>query len=90
MAVIVDRGRETGDLTRIHATIYVEREGQKGILIGAGGAMLKEVGTQARQEMERCSGSKIFLELHVKVQSQLAGKPGLSQCARLAYNGRKR
>jgi len=47
----------------------VERDGQKGIIIGAGGAMLKRVGTLAREEMERFFAKKIFLELHVKVQA---------------------
>jgi GTP-binding protein Era len=53
---------------RIGAVIYVERDSQKGILIGKGGAMLKEIGRQAREEMERLLGSKIFLELWVKVK----------------------
>ena len=48
--------------------MYVERDGQKGILIGARGAMLKSIGTQAREEMEKLFGYKIFLDLHVKVQ----------------------
>jgi GTP-binding protein Era len=66
VAVIVDLWDEKPAITHILATIYVEKEGQKGILIGAGGAMLKEVGTKARQEMERMFGKKIFLELKVK------------------------
>ena len=68
VAVLVDRWEETPHLTRISATIYVEREGQKGILIGVRGAMLKEIGTRARLEMERLFGRKIFLELFVRVQ----------------------
>ena len=63
---MVDHWDEQPTLLRILATIYVEKEGQKGILIGAGGAMLKAVGTKARQEMERLLGKKIFLELQVK------------------------
>jgi len=66
VAVMVDHWDEQPTLLRILATIYVEKEGQKGILIGAGGAMLKAVGTKARQEMERLLGKKIFLELQVK------------------------
>ena len=65
---MVDRWEEKPEITRILATIYVEKEGQKGILIGAKGAMLKTVGTKAREEMEQMFGKKIFLELHVKAQ----------------------
>ncbi len=68
VAVVVDRWEETGKLTRIAATVYVEREGQKAIVIGAGGSMLKKAGTAAREEIERMLGRKIFLELHVKVR----------------------
>jgi GTPase len=52
----------------------VEREGQKGILIGAHGAMIKRVGTHARHEMQRLFGTKIFLDLRVKVQSKWRDK----------------
>jgi len=68
VAVIVDRWEEAGRLTRIFATIRVEREGQKAIVIGAKAATLKKIGTLARQEMERLFGTKIFLDLHVRVQ----------------------
>ncbi len=68
VAVAVDRWEETPRLTRIYATIRVEREGQKAILIGAHGAMLKTIGTLARKEMERLFGVKIYLDLHVRVQ----------------------
>jgi GTP-binding protein Era len=68
VAVTVDQWQETPRLTRIFATIRVERGGQKGIVIGAGGAMLKKIGTLARQEMERIFGVKIYLDLHVRVQ----------------------
>jgi GTP-binding protein Era len=68
VAVMVDRWEETPHITRIYATIRVEREGQKRIIIGAGGAMLKKVGTLARQEMERLFAMKIFLDLHVRVE----------------------
>ena len=68
VAVAVDRWEETPRLTRIYATIRVEREGQKSIVIGAQGSMLKQIGTAARQEMERLFGVKIYLDLHVRVQ----------------------
>lgn len=67
-AVIVDSFEEGEKLTRISATIYCEREGQKGILIGKGGKMLKSIGTSARLQMERMLGTRIFLELFVKVR----------------------
>ncbi|MDE6509995.1 MAG: KH domain-containing protein, partial [Muribaculaceae bacterium] len=52
----------------IMAVIYVERDSQKGILIGKGGAMLKRVGTQARKDIETFFGKKVYLELFVKVE----------------------
>jgi len=66
--VIVDSFEEGTRLTRISATIYCEREGQKGILIGKKGQMLKKIGTSARMQIERMMGTKVFLELYVKVQ----------------------
>jgi GTP-binding protein Era len=51
----------------IHALIYVERSSQKGIVIGKGGARLKQVGTDARRQIEALLGTKVFLELHVKI-----------------------
>jgi len=68
VAVTVDRWEETPKITRIYATIRVEREGQKAIVIGAGAAMIKRIGMMARQEMERLFGLKIFLDLHVRVE----------------------
>ena len=67
-AVKIERYEEGEQLTRIAAAIYCEREGQKAILIGKGGAMLKRIGTSARQQIERLLGSKVFLELFVKVR----------------------
>lgn len=66
--VIVDEFEEGARLTRITATIYCEREGQKGILVGKGGGMLKKIGTAARVQIERMLGTKVFLELFVKVE----------------------
>lgn len=68
VAVLIDQWEETPRLTRIFATVHVEKPGQKGIIIGAKGAMLKRVGTLAREEMEALFDRKIFLDLHVKVQ----------------------
>ncbi len=68
VAVIVDKWEETPKLTRIYATIRVEREGQKAIVIGTKGAMLKKIGTLAREEMERIFSTRIYLDLHVRVQ----------------------
>lgn len=66
--VIVDSFEEGAKLTRITATICCEREGQKGILVGRGGQMLKKIGTAARWQIERVLETKVFLELHVKVE----------------------
>jgi GTPase len=66
--VIVDSFEEGAKLTRIAATIYCEREGQKGILVGKRGQMLKKIGTAARLQIERMLGMRVFLELYVKVQ----------------------
>ena len=68
VAVLVDSFDEGKDLIRIRATIYVEREGQKGILIGKGAEMIKKIGTQARKEIESILGAHVFLELNVTVQ----------------------
>jgi len=74
IAVMVDKWEATPKITRVYATIRVEREGQKAIVIGTGGAMLKQIGTLARQEMERLFGVKIYLDLHVRVEPGWRGK----------------
>src|SRR5579864_1720636 len=66
--VIVESFEEGKRLTRIAATIYCERDGQKGILVGKGGRMLKKIGTSARVQIERMLGTKVFLELYVKAE----------------------
>jgi GTP-binding protein Era len=75
VAVLVDQWTDTPKLLRIAATIYVERPGQKAIVIGAKGATLKKIGTLAREEMERLLARKIFLELFVKVQKDWRQNP---------------
>jgi GTP-binding protein Era len=67
-AVEIEDMKEEPDLTRIHAVIYVERDSQKGIIIGKGGAMLKKIGTLARLDAEKLLGVKVFLKLYVKVK----------------------
>ena len=67
LAVVIDKYEETPKLLRIHATLQVERDSQKKILIGHKGEMLKKVGTEARKEIEKLLGMKIFLEMFVKV-----------------------
>ncbi len=66
-AVKIERYEEEPKLTRIAATIFCERDGQKKILIGRGGEMLKKIGTSARLDIEKLVGTKVFLELFVKV-----------------------
>jgi GTP-binding protein Era len=68
VAVMIEQWEDTTTLLRIAATIYVERPGQKAILIGAGGALLKKIGTLARREIEELVGKKIFLQTFVKVR----------------------
>jgi GTP-binding protein Era len=67
-AVMIDSWEETPQVVKIAATIYVERPGQKAILIGAGGAGLKKIGTLARRDIETLVGRKVFLETFVKVR----------------------
>lgn len=66
--VIVEKFDEKDTSIHIMAVIYVERDSQKGIIIGRGGAMLKKVGTQARKDIETFFGKRVFLELFVKVE----------------------
>lgn len=67
-AVAIEEMKEEPEITRITAIIYVERDSQKGIVIGKGGAMLKQIGTLARQDTEKLLGVKVFLQLWVKVK----------------------
>jgi len=67
--VMVERFEEGKKLTRIAAVIYCERAGQKAILLGKGGQMLKKIGTAARLDIEKMTGTKVYLELFVKVKA---------------------
>jgi GTP-binding protein Era len=75
VAVLVDEWEDKTNVIRIAATIYVERAGQKNIIVGASGAMIKKIGTAARLEMERFFDRKIFLELFVKVKPDWRNQP---------------
>jgi GTP-binding protein Era len=85
VAVVVEEmeKREDKDLVDIDASIYVERDSQKGIIIGKGGRMLKEIGTRARSEIEPLLGERVFLRLQVKVEKDWAKRPQMIK--RLGY-----
>ncbi len=77
VAVVIDEmnRRDSGNMVDITATIVVERPSQKGILIGKQGGMLKKIGSLARQDIEQLLGSKVYLELWVKVQKDWRNRP---------------
>jgi GTPase len=86
LAVVIDEvekrdGRD--DLIDVYAVLYVERDSQKGIVIGKGGARLREVGTAARGQIEKLLGSKIYLDLRVKVAKNWQSDP--KQLGRLGF-----
>lgn len=68
VAIAIDLVEEIPSITRVLATINVERDSQKGILIGKGGAMLKAIGSEAREQIQKLIAGKVYLELFVKVQ----------------------
>jgi len=68
-AVSIDRFEESETLCRIFATVHVERETQKGIVIGKRGHLLKEVGIAARQDLEKLLGRQVYLEMRVRVSA---------------------
>src|ERR671926_328482 len=75
-AVVTERYEEVSqDLVRVYCAVYVERESQKRIIIGKGGARLKEIGTEARRDVERLVGHKVYLELFVKVEEGWRDSP---------------
>lgn len=84
LAVVIDevspregRSEEQGELIDVRAILYVERDSQKGIVIGKGGARLKKVGSNARRQIERLLGTKVYLELRVKVAKNWQQDPKL-------------
>ena len=86
LAVVIEEvspreGRD--DLIDVHANLYVERDSQKGIVIGKGGARLREVGTAARTQIEKLLGTKVYLELRVKIAKNWQRDP--KQLGRLGF-----
>jgi GTPase len=75
IAVVVDELEESDTLTKIHASLIVERDSQKGIVIGKGGEILGTIGSRAREEIERVLGHQVFLDLHVKVLKEWQRDP---------------
>ena len=59
--------QDRDDLVDVHATLYVERQSQKAIVLGKGGSRMREVGTRARKGIEQLLGTRVYLDLHVKV-----------------------
>jgi GTPase len=88
IAVRIDEYTERGDIgAYIAATIFVEKESHKGIVIGKGGEMLKTIGAAARAEIEKMSGRKVFLEVRVKVSANWRNDPDMLR--RLGYSSEK-
>jgi GTPase len=86
LAVVIDevnRREDRDDLIDVYAILYVERDSQKGIVIGKGGARLREVGTAARNQIEKLLGTKIYLDLRVKVAKNWQRDP--KQLGRLGF-----
>ncbi|MGE0783113.1 GTPase Era [Mycolicibacterium sp.] len=86
LAVVIDEvnpREDRDDLIDVHAILYVERDSQKGIVIGKGGARLREVGSAARTQIERLLGTKVFLDLRVKVAKNWQRDP--KQLGRLGF-----
>ncbi|MBX9853012.1 MAG: GTPase Era [Cytophagaceae bacterium] len=82
--VVITDFKETKDLISVRAEIYVERDSQKGIIIGKKGEMLKKIGTESRKEMEAFFGRKVFLEQYVKVEPDWRKKE--NKLKRFGYN----
>ncbi|MGD1951721.1 MAG: GTPase Era [Leptolyngbyaceae cyanobacterium] len=83
VAVAIERVEETPTITNVLATVFVERNSQKGILIGKKGSMMKTINTAAREQMQKLIAGKVYLEVFVKVQSRW--RQSRSQLAELGY-----
>jgi GTPase len=79
----VDDAHDDDDILRLHAIVHVERESQKGMVIGRGGRVLKEAGTAARHELEALLGTRVYLETKVKVERDWQRRP--ASLDRLGY-----
>ncbi|MEV4538162.1 GTPase Era [Asanoa sp. NPDC049518] len=75
IAVVVEEMFDEGDLTKIYADVYVERQSQKAIVIGARASRLKEIGIRSRQEIEALLGRRVYLDLHVRVAKEWQRDP---------------
>jgi GTP-binding protein Era len=75
IAVVVEELEREDGITKVHAALVVERESQKGIVIGRGGTTLKAIGSRAREEMELVLGARVFLDLRVKVLKEWQRDP---------------
>jgi GTP-binding protein Era len=75
IAVVVEEMIPEGDLMKIYADVYVERPSQKGIVLGAGASRLKDVGIRARQQIEELLGTRVYLDLHVRVAKEWQRDP---------------
>ncbi len=75
MGVEIEKVEEFDELTKVFAVIYCERDSHKGIIIGAKGAMLKKIGSEARRDMQLLFGTKVYLELWVKVKKDWRNSP---------------
>lgn len=87
IAVVVESVEEKTTLVKVRALVIVERDSQKGIIIGQGGKVLKEIGRLARQDIETLMGSKVFLELWVKVKKDWRNR--IDNLRELGYSDRK-
>ena len=81
--VAIESFEERGDLRQIHATVYVDKANQRAILVGAAGARMKAIASQARAEMERVFGGTVYLEVWVKVKRGWANDE--TQLTRFGY-----
>ena len=85
--IVNDYKKRPDDLRYIHATLLVERESQKGIVIGKGGRMIKKISTKARQDIEVMSGESVFLDLNVGVEKNWRNNPDFLRQVGLSHNG---